>query len=309
MKVVLAGATGAIGTPLVRRLRAAGHDVVALTRNPARLRGQDVEPVVADVMDRSALLGALRGVRADAVMHQLTALSKIPIRHSGMAATNALRSTGSRHLVEAAALVGAHRFVTQSIVFGYGYGDHGSTPVTEEDPFGEPGSGPTAAHIRAMAEAERLASSNGLEGVALRYGLFYGPGPATASMVDMVRKGRFPVIAGGGGFANFVDLDDAAAATVAALEKGRAGAAYNIVDGTPVTWGDFADELARLLGARRPMRLPGWLLKAASPYAASAMTSSMRVSNARAAEELGWTPAVSSYREGLRRIAEAAAGH
>jgi nucleoside-diphosphate-sugar epimerase len=305
MKVLLAGASGAIGTPLIHRLRAAGHDVVAITRDPRRLRGQDVEPVVADVMDREALLRALRGVRADAVLHELTALSKIPIRHSGMAATNALRTTGSRHLVEAAALVGARRFLTQSIVFGYGYGDHGSTPVTEEDPFGEPGSGPTAAHIRAMAEAERLASSNGLEGIALRYGLFYGPGPATAGMVDMVRKGRFPVISSGGGLANWIELDDAAAATVAALEKGRAGAAYNIVDGTPVTWGDFVDELARLLGAPRPRRLPSWVIRLASPYAWSAMTSSMRVSNARAADELGWTPAYPSYKEGLRRIAEA----
>jgi nucleoside-diphosphate-sugar epimerase len=302
MRVLLAGASGAIGIPLIKRLHAAGHDVVAITRSPDRLRGLDVEPVVADVMDRSALLTALRGVRADAVLHELTALSKIPVRHSGMAQTNLLRTTGSAHLVEAAHEVGAYRFLTQSIVFGYGYRDHGAKVITEDDRFGDPGTGPTAAHIRAMVAAERAASSDGLEGVALRYGLFYGPGKPTAGMLAMVRKRRFPVIAGGGGYSAWVDLDDAAAATVAALEKGRAGAAYNIVDGTPVTWGDFVDEAARLLGAKKPMRLPGWLVNAVSPYAYSAMTTSMRVSNARAVEELGWTPEVPDYRAGLRRI-------
>lgn len=307
MRVLLAGASGAIGTPLITRLRKAGHDVLAITRNPGRLRGYDVEPVVADVMDRPALLTALRGVRADAVLHELTALSKTPIRHSGMAQTNRLRTVGSAHLVEAAHAVGAHRFLTQSIVFGYGYRDHGTRVLTENDPFGEPGTGPTAAHIRAMVAAEDAASSAGLQGIALRYGLFYGPGHATADLMTMIRKRRFPVIAGGGGFADWIDLDDAAAATVAALDKGRAGVAYNIVDGTPVTWGDFVDEAARLLGAKRPRRLPGWLLNAAAPYAYSAMTTSMRVSNNRAVEELGWTPQVPDYRAGLRRIVAAAA--
>jgi nucleoside-diphosphate-sugar epimerase len=306
MRVLLAGASGAIGTPLIKRLRAAGHDVVAITRNPDRLRGQDVEPVVADVMDRSTLLTALRGVHADAVLHELTALSKTPMRHSGMAQTNLLRTTGSAHLVEAAHEVGARRFLTQSIVFGYGYRDHGPRVLTEDDPFGVAERGPTGEHIRAMVAAERAASSDGLEGIALRYGLFYGPGPATADMVAMVRKRQFPVISGGGGFADFIDLDDAAAATVAALEKGRAGAAYNIVDGTPVTWGDFVDELARLVGAKKPRRLPGWVLKAVAPYAYLAMTTSMRVSNARAVQELGWTPQVPDYRAGLRRIADGA---
>jgi nucleoside-diphosphate-sugar epimerase len=306
MKVVLAGASGAIGTPLIRRLTAAGHDVVGITRTPARadrLRDLGVQPVVADVMDRDGLLRALGGVRADAVVHELTALSKPPVRHSGMAATNRLRTVGSTHLVEAAHLVGAERFVTQSIVFGYGYGDHGSRLVTEDDPFGLPERGPTGAHVAAMRSAEEQAFAIG--GVALRYGLFYGPGEPTRAFVDMLRKGQLPVISGGGGLANWIELDDAAAATVAALEKGRPGTAYNVVDGTPVSWGDFFDELARLIGARRPRRLPGWLIKIAAPYAHAGMTTSMRVSNARAVAELGWTPEFPSYREGLRRVAAA----
>jgi nucleoside-diphosphate-sugar epimerase len=262
MKVVLAGASGAIGTPLIRQLTAAG---------------------------------------ADAVLHELTALSKMPVRHSGMAATNALRERGSAHLVEAAGLVGAERFVTQSIVFGYGYGDHGGRPVTEEDPFGVPERGPTGQHVAAMRSAEEQAFAIG--GVALRYGLFYGPGEPTRAFVDMLRKRLLPVVSGGGGLGNWIELDDAAAATVAALENGRPGTAYNVVDGTPVSWGDFLDEMARLVGAARPRRLPGWLVKLASPYAYSAMASSMRVSNERAVTELGWTPRYPSYREGLRRVA------
>ena len=304
MKVVLAGASGAIGTPLIRQLTAAGHDVVGITRTPAkaaRLRELGAEAVVADVMDRDALLRALSGVRADAVLHELTALSKIPVRHSGMAATNALRDLGSRHLVEAAGLVGAERFLTQSIVFGYGYRDHGAHLVTEDDPFGVPERGPTGPHVAAMRSAEEQAFAIG--GVSLRYGLFYGPGEPTRALVDMLRKRLMPVVSGGGGLGNWIELDDAAAATVAALEKGRPGTAYNVVDGTPVSWGDFLDELARLVGTGRPRRLPGWLVKLASPYAHSAMTTSMRVSNARAMAELGWTPRYPSYREGLRRVA------
>ena len=258
MKVVLAGASGAIGTPLIRQLTAAGHDVVGITRTPAkatRLRELGAEAVVADVMDRDALLRALDGVRADAVLHELTALSKIPVRHSGMAATNALRDLGSAHLVEAAGLVGAERFLTQSIVYGYGYRDHGARLVTEEDPFGVPERGPTGAHVAAMRAAEEQAFAIG--GVSLRYGLFYGPGEPTRALVDMLRKRLLPVVSGGGGLGNWIELDDAATATVAALEKGRPGTAYNVVDGTPVSWGDFLDEMARLVGAAGPGGCPG----------------------------------------------------
>jgi nucleoside-diphosphate-sugar epimerase len=173
--------------------------------------------------------------------------------------------------------------------------------VTEEDPFGVPERGPTGPHVAAMRSAEEQAFAIG--GVALRYGLFYGPGEPTRAFVDMLRKRLLPVVSGGGGLGNWIELDDAAAATVAALENGRPGTAYNVVDGTPVSWGDFLDEMARLVGAARPRRLPGWLVKLASPYAYSAMTSSMRVSNERAVTELGWTPRYPSYREGLRRVA------
>jgi nucleoside-diphosphate-sugar epimerase len=307
MKVLLAGASGAVGTPLTHRLIAAGHDVVGITRSPAnaeRLRAGGAEAVVADVLDRDNLLAAVRDVRADAVVHQLTALGTTKMREA-MQGTNTLRTTGTSHLLAAARAVGAHRFLTQSIVFGYGYRDHGQRVITEEDPFGEPVSGmigPAIAAIRSTEE--QVFSADGIEGIALRYGLFYGDDSFMRMIVNLVRKRRLPVPSSGGGFATFVYLDDAAAATVAALEKGRAGQAYNVVDDEPVRWADFLDTLAADLGVRRPRRVPTWLLRAI-PYLHTLMTTSMRVSNAKARNDLGWAPAVPTYRDGLPLVAKA----
>jgi nucleoside-diphosphate-sugar epimerase len=151
---------------------------------------------------------------------------------------------------------------------------------------------------------EQVLSADEMEGIALRYGLFYGQDNFTRMIVNLVRKRRLPVPSSGGGFANFIYLEDAAAATVAALEKGRAGQAYNIVDDEPVRWADYLDALAAELGARRPWRVPDWTLRAV-PYVHAMMTTSMRVSNAKAKRELGWAPAVSTYREGVPLVARA----
>src|SRR5262245_2716951 len=156
MRVLLAGASGAVGTPLTRQLIAAGHAVVGITRSQAnaeRLRNAGAEAVVADVMDRERLLAAVRGVRADAVIHQLTALSTRKMREA-IRVTTALRTTGTAHMLAATRAVGAHRFLTQSIVFGYGYGDHGPHLITEDDPFAEPVSGPLAAGVAAIRSTE-----------------------------------------------------------------------------------------------------------------------------------------------------------
>ena len=307
MKVLLAGASGAVGTPLTRQLIAAGHQVVGITRSQAnaeRLRTAGAEAVVADVMDRENLLAAVRDVRAGAVMHQLTALSTTKIREA-MQGTNALRTTGTAHLLAAARAVGARRFLTQSIVFGYGYRDHGPHVITEDDPFAEPVSGQLAAAIAAIRSTEeQVFSADETEGVALRYGGFYGQDSFTRMITNLVRKRRLPVPSSGGGFATFIYLEDAAAATVAALEKGRAGQAYNIVDDEPVRWADYLDALAAELGVRRPWRVPTWMLRAI-PYLHTIMTTSMRVSNAKARRELGWAPAVSTYREGIPLVARA----
>ena len=307
MRVLLAGASGAVGTPLTRQLIAAGHKVVGITRsrtNAERLRTAGAEAVVADVMDRESLLAAVRGVRVDAVMHELTALGTTKMRKV-MEGTNALRTTGTAHLLAAARAVGAHRFLTQSIVLGYGYRDHGPRVISEDDPFAEPQPGVFAAGMAAIRSTEEQVFSAGeLEGIALRYGAFYGQDSFTRMVINLLRRRRLPVPSSGGGFVGFIYLEDAAAATVAALEKGRAGQAYNIVDDEPVRWADYLDTLAAELGVRRPWRVPSWMLRAI-PYLHTIMTTSMRVSNAKARRELGWAPAVSTYREGIPLVARA----
>jgi nucleoside-diphosphate-sugar epimerase len=306
MRVLLAGASGAIGTPLTGQLIAAGHQVIGITRNRAnaeRLRAAGAESLVADVLDRENLLTAVRDVRADAVMHQLTALGTTKIRNA-MLGTNNLRTTGTAHLLAAARVVGAHRFLTQSIVLGYGYRDHGPHVITEDDPFAEPAPGRFGSAITALHSAEeQVFAADEMEGIALRYGAFYGQDSVTNMIVKLVRKRRLPVPSSGGGFVSFIYLEDAAAATVAALEKGRAGQAYNIVDDEPVRWVDYLDALAAELGVRRPWRVPTWMLRAV-PYLHTIMTTSMRVSNAKAKRELGWAPAVSTYRQGVTLLAK-----
>jgi nucleoside-diphosphate-sugar epimerase len=305
MRVLLAGASGAIGTPLTRQLLATGHEVIGITRSKAnaeRLRADGAEAVLADVMDRENLLVAVRGKRADAVVHQLTALGTTKMREA-MQGTNALRTTGTAHLLAAARAVGAHRFLTQSIVFGYGYRDHGARVITEDDPFGEPVPGTLGPAIAAMRSTEeQVFSADDIEGISLRYGLFYGPDSFTRMIINLVRKRRLPVPSSGGGFATFIYLADAAAATAAALTKGRAGQAYNIVDDEPVRWADYLDTISTELGARRPWRVPTWMLRAI-PYLHTIMTTSMRVSNAKARRELSWAPAVPTYHEGIPLIA------
>jgi nucleoside-diphosphate-sugar epimerase len=170
MRVLLAGASGAVGAPLTRQLIAAGHQVVGITRSQAnaeRLRTAGAQAVVADVMDRENLLTAVRDVRADAVMHQLTAFGAK--MREAVRGTNALRATGTSHLLAAARAVGAHRFLTQSNVFGYGYRDHGPHVITEDDLFAEPEPGPFAAGVTAMRSGEeQVFSADEMEGIALR---------------------------------------------------------------------------------------------------------------------------------------------
>lgn len=304
MRVLLAGATGALGRPLTRQLLAAGHQVLALTREPAaadRLRRPGITPVVADAMDGATLVRRLDGQYADAVIHQLTAHKKMPVRMADLAATNALRVRGTANLLAAARAVGAHRFVTQSIIFGYGYGDHGQRQLTEEDEFGVPDDSRTRDVVTAVGAGERqIFSTDGIDGVALRYGLLYGPG--TMDLAKQLRRRMVPVPRDGGGVISWIYIEDAASAAVAALEWGRPNQAYNIVDDEPVTWGEFFTAAAGAFGAPRPLRVPSWLLRPMS-YAHSAMTTTIRASNRKARQELAWTPTVPTYREGLRMMA------
>jgi nucleoside-diphosphate-sugar epimerase len=300
MKVLIAGATGAVGRPLVRMLAEGGHEVFALTRSRRPVSGATA--VVADAMDRTNLLAAVDGLRLDAVVHQLTALKKVPTREGLMTATNALRTEGTANLLAVAGTAGARRFVSQSFYGGYGFRDHGAAPLTEDAPFGEP-SGRFAGTVSAMRSAEeQIFTAEGIEGISLRYGAFYGPG-SVDGMLDALRKRRLPVARGG--VAPWTYVDDAATATVAALENGRGGQAYNICDDEEATWLDVITELARLFGTPKPMVAPGALVRLMARYAGVLMTrTSMRLSTAKAKEELGWQPSVTGYRDGLTRTRE-----
>jgi nucleoside-diphosphate-sugar epimerase len=302
MRILLAGASGAIGMPLARQLLAHGHQVLGLTRSQAgagRLAGLGVTPVVADALDPDALLRAVDGMAADAVIHELTALRKPPLRHSGMALTDLLRTQGTTNLLAAAEVLGAKRFVTQSIILGYGFCDHGDRMLTEQDPFGVPAGNKFDPHVAAMRSAEQQAFT-APEGIAVRYGVLYG-GDAE-QMRSMLSRRAVPVARGG--LLGWVHHQDAAAATVAALEHGRAGEAYNVVDDRPATWQEVFTAMAAAFGAPPPRRLPGWMLQIAAPYVVSVVIgTSMRVSNSKATTELGWRPAFPSYREGIQAMA------
>ena len=295
MRVLVAGASGAIGRPLVGALEAAGHDVLRLSRSDGDVR--------ADVMDRDGLLRALDGVSVDAVVHQATAFRELGVSHRGMRRSNELRVHGTANLIEAARACGARRFLAQSMIFGYGYGDHGDHVLTEDDPFAPPGrTGALEGHLSAMrALEEQTLGADGLEGIALRYGLFYGRDVNVTKMLDALRKRQLPVPKRGG-VASFVYLDDAAAATVAALERGRAGEAYNVVDDEPASWRDFLTALADAFGARPPREVPSWLIGRIG-YLGAFMTSVVRVSNAKARRELGFEPVAPTYREGIALLA------
>ncbi|MUL43050.1 NAD(P)-dependent oxidoreductase [Streptomonospora sp. PA3] len=306
MRVLLAGASGAIGLPLTRRLREAGHDVTAIHRSAAgreKLLAAGAAPVHVDVLDRPGLLQALDGHRFDAVISQLTALKKPPMMHRDMAATNRLRIEGTQNLLAAAARTGAERFVNQSMVFGYGYGDFGGRVLTEADRFGPPGRGRFEHAVAAMRSSERqIFDADHVSGISLRYGLFYGPGPAGDAVVDGLRRRRLPVVRNGG-VLPWVYVDDAADATLAALERGAPDTAYNVADDEPVSFSDLATAIAAAVGAPKPPAVPTWLLTSA-PYAKAMMTGGVRMSSAKAHEELGWRPQRPTYREGVAELAE-----
>ena len=301
MRVLLAGASGTLGRQLVPQLLAAGHEVLGITRNPEsadRLRSIGADAVVADVLDRDALLASLSGQPADAVMHQLTALSKPPLFYSSMTATNLLRQKGTANLIEAARVVGATRMVTQSIVLGYGFRRQHPTPVDEGAPFGEPegtGADPTFAAL--VSAEQQIFNAPGIDGIALRYGIFYGEDVRTVA--TGLRRRMLPVTSWNGAIP-FVHHADASSAAVAALDHGRPGSAYNIASEQRVSWREYVETASRVLELPAPLRVPVGVLRAAAPYAGEFMTRiDLRVSAQRAREELGWVPRYGSVEDGL----------
>lgn len=312
MKVLVAGASGALGVPLTRLLVSAGHQVVGLTRTPAnrsRLAKLGAEPVVADAMDADGLLAAVRGMRTDAVVHALTALRRPPARYRDMAATNALRVRGTTNLLAAAGAVGARRFVVESMHLGYGYGDWGDRVLTEDQRWAPPGrTAPLERTLAAFRSLERQvleATEQGrIEGISLRFGAFYGPGAGLETFVDLLRARRMPLPGGGRRVLSWIHITDAATAVLAALERGRPSQAYNVVDDEPVSWRDFAGTLAAAFDTPRPWSAPTWTMRIAAPYLTAFLgDTTLRASNARARAELDWVPSVPDYREGIGRAA------
>jgi nucleoside-diphosphate-sugar epimerase len=289
--VIVAGATGVFGKHIVRQLTSAGHQVLGL----GRAEGNQIR---ADLLDREGLLRAFDGVRADVVVHAATALKKPPTSHKLMYGTDDLRVQGTRNLIDAAQRAGVTRFIGENIVFGYGYRDFGKHVITEADPFGVPEAHKEFnRHIDAMLQKEKLPIAAGLESISLRYGLFYGPG-ATETMAELIRKRQFPAFNDHGHVLPWINLVDAAGAVVAALERGRPGEAYNIVDESAIGFGGMTREVAKAYRLSKPMTVPTWVT-VVMPYLHRMTEMDMRVSTDKARRELGWEPVYRTVAEGL----------
>ena len=309
MRVFVAGATGALGRRLVPLLVAGGHQVVAMTRTPGKvegLRAAGAEPVVADGLDREAVLAAVVEARPQVVVHQLTDLAgttNLKKFDAGFAATNRLRTEGTDNLLAAARAAGARRLVAQSFA-GWPFARLGGPVKTEDDPL-DPD--PPAERRRTLDAIRHLEAAvlgaDGLEGLVLRYGGFYGPGTSVGAggyLLEDLRRRRFPLVGAGTGVWSFVHIDDAAAATVAAVERGAPGI-YQIVDDDPAPASAWLPELAAAVGARPPRRVPAWVARlVAGEHAVVMMTEVRGASNAKAKRELGWRPAYPSWRQGFR---------
>jgi len=312
MKVMVIGASGAIGTPLVRSLLAGGHEVVGTTRSPEkaeRLRALGAEAVALDVLDPAAVRRAVGALSPEVIVHEATGLSGIgtnPRRFDEyFALTNRLRTEGTDHLLAAARETGVRRFVAQSFA-GWPQAREGGPVKTEDDRLDPSPPKQVRRSFSAIRYLEAaVTGADGVEGIVLRYGGFYGPGTSLArggEHAEAVRKGRFPLVGSGAGVWSFVHIDDAAAATAAAVERGAPGI-YNVVDDEPAPVSEWLPYLAELLGAKPPRHLPTWLARLVSGELGVAMMTSVRgASNAKAKRELGWRPRYSSWRQGFAEV-------
>jgi nucleoside-diphosphate-sugar epimerase len=308
MRVFVAGATGAIGRQLVPRLVDAGHEVHGMTRSDAKqamLAELGAVPVVADALDADQVADAVATAKPDVIVHQLTAIGAIDMRHMDrdFAMTNRLRTEGTDHLLSAGRAVGVKRFVAQGIAAFGAYARTGGPVKTEEDPL-EPA---PAREMRAIHAAvhhleDAVLGAEWTEGIVLRYGVFYGPGTSLApgeQQIEMIRRRKFPLVGDGGGVWSFIHVADAAEATVAAVEHGTRGI-YNVVDDDPAPVAEWLPTVAERLGAKRPMRVPRFVGRLAAGEAGVVMMTEVRgASNAKAKRELDWRPAHASWREAL----------
>jgi nucleoside-diphosphate-sugar epimerase len=299
MKIFIAGASGAIGRPLIRQLRERGHEVVGMTRsNAAAIEQLGAQAVVADAFDADAVRSAVAASKPDVVVNELTDLGR-PLNprkyQEWLAGTNRLRREGTRNLVDAAVAAGVPKFISQSVAFAYTF---------------EPGVKTETAAIHGRAAGEMGAAMESLEqqtlaapgGIVLHYGFFYGLGTSYAAdgqQIEMIRRRQMPIVGGGKGQFPFVHVEDAAAATVAAIERGAPGI-YNVADDEPAPARDFIPYLAQLVGAKKPWRVPAFLARFAAGGMVGFATSLQPVSNAKAKRDLGWEPRFASWRDGFQ---------
>ena len=309
MRIFVAGAAGAIGKRLVPLLASANHTVVATTRTPAKfdlLRSLGAEPIVLDALDRDAVRKAVSAARPDVVVHEMTAIGSI----SGLknfdrmfAATNRLRTEGTKYLLDAAVAARVRKFVAQSYT-GWPNERRGSRIKTEADPLDSDPPKAISRTLDAIRVLERsVTSTQKIFGIVLRYGGFYGPGNslgARGEFVELVRRRKFPVVGSGAGVWSFLHIDDAARATVLAIERAPAGI-FNVVDDEPAEVSVWLPYLAECLGAKPPRHIPAWLARfAIGDVGVMMMTTCRGSSNAKAKQTFGWQPRFASWREGFR---------
>ena len=301
MRVFVAGASGAIGTRLVPQLIDRGHEVVGTSTSPAgaqRVRGLGAKPVALDLLDAGAVRKAVLGAEPAGIIHEATALSNVgDLKHFDRTfrQTNRLRTEGTDNLLAAAREAGVRRFIAQSNA-NHRYAREGGAVKSEDEPL-DATPVPTARESSdAMRYLDQAVTDAG--GIALRYGIFYGA--ANDGLIEPVRKRQFPIVGDGGGIWSWIHLDDAAAATVLALEDDRAGT-YNVVDDEPAAVREWLPVLAEALGARPPRSFPRWLARLLAGEAVVAMSTESRgASNVNAKRDLGWEPRFRSWREGFR---------
>lgn len=312
LRVFVAGASGALGVPLVRQLVAQGHEVVGLTRHAAKrtlLEGLGAEAVVANALDPNALRAAVVAAQPDVVVHALTAIPRRgPLRARDIRPTDRLRTKGTSNLLAASRAAGARRLVAESMVLVYGFGDHGGRVLTEQHPAAERSSTrwlqQSVDALRGLERQVLQAASRGeIEGIVLRFGFFYGPASGMQTTVRLLRRRLVGVLGSLSGIGSWVHVEDAAAAVVAAIRHGRPGHAYNVVDDEPVGAGELLATLASEVNAPAPRRMPRWLVRLAAPFLLADLETVLRVSNAKAKHELNWRPAFPTYRDGLADLA------
>ena len=308
MRVFVAGATGAIGSRLVAALVRCGHEVTGTTRSAVRARGLEAagaKPAVVDALDREAVKGAVAEAEPDVVVHQLTAIPAEfnPRRFDqAFAQTNRLRTEGTDHLIAAAEAAGVRRFVTQSFA-AWAYARQGSWVKTEDDPLDDNPLAQVRRTLDAIRYLERATVEGPFEGIALRYGWFYGPGSGvsrTGPIADAVRRRRFPIVGSGPGVWSFIHLVDAAEATALAVERGEPGV-YNVTDDEPAAVREWLPVFADAIGAPPPRHVPMWLGRVVGGELSVTMMTELRgASNAKAKRGFDWQLRYPSWRLGFR---------